>query len=190
MNPVITSNIFQEENRGDIEAPTSARYFTVVHSDTIENHYDSLKPDTFLYCKTYYYALKTRSFIVLSGNYTDNQRSGAWVWYFLPTAPMLHECCPIWSVLEAFYKKDYVVFSSWFTADSVQINLKSNLVTGTINPKEYKPTRFVLQNGECVFLDLGEDEIRYGHYFYIENLLLNIERYSGHTFNYRFIDKF
>jgi hypothetical protein len=159
--------------------PDSAKYFTVVELDTIEAPHQELKPASFTYIRTYYYPHSTRTFKDVSGSYTDGLPSGAWVWFLAPAYPKSHECCQAGPGIYVNYTVDSVCIEPAHGGIQIVKHLKNDSLSGYISGWEFKPSRFSLANGRCTFLDLTKEELRYGHYNYLEQALWWYEWETG-----------
>jgi hypothetical protein len=151
--------------------PDSVKFFTVVDQDTIESHFDTLKPASFTFIRTYYYPHKTRTFKEISGHYLNEQRFGEWIWYLPPIFPKSDECCQVGPIFYVHFMSDSLSIEHVIGKDMIVKHYRTGNLSGTIYPKELKSTRFVMADGTCEFFDLSKNEIRYGHYSYLEDLI-------------------
>lgn len=155
--------------------PDSVKFMTVVDLDTIEDHFENLKPSSFTYFRTYYYPKSSRSFKEITGHYSEGQRSGKWVWFIPPNLPHTEECCQLGPIFNAQYEPDSLILKHVIKKDIIIKYKGMDSIGGTIYPPELKSTRFLLKKGKWKFLDLNENEIHFGHYNYLEEILIWFE---------------
>ena len=159
--------------------PDSVKYVTIVGPDTIHAHYDSIKPASFTYSKVFYYPSKTRVLPVIKGCYENQSRIGDWAWYTKHNNLLESGHCIISPYVFAQYTLDSVKIRAMYTSAVITKHLSSDSITGTIYPEDCLETRFVLANGRCQFQDLNIEEVSYGHFIYLEDVLMRIQADTG-----------